>query len=134
MKRAVITDSIFRVSVPGVDVDTAEDHEFLIHEGHLIAQAYFNEYLPFPPNIPDTGSAQFTVPEIKSNTAIVYYGRMADDIGYYPEAPNIDGVNARAAKIYMNIVNSTTLEFHVTFPSGQRPKGVFVLFLRSDYA
>lgn len=133
MKRAIITDSIFRVSVAGVDVDAAEDYEFLIHEGHLIAQAYFNEYLPFPPNIPDTGSAQFTVPEIKANTAIVYYGRVAGGISYYPEAPNIDGATPRAAKIYMKIINSTTLEFQVSFPPGQRPQGVFVLFLRGDY-
>lgn len=134
MKRAIATDSIFRVSVPGVDVDTAEDHEFLLHEGHLIAQAYFNQYLPFPSNIADNGSVQFTVPEIKANTAIVYYGRVAGGVSYYPDAPNIDGSTPRAAKIYMRIVNSTTLEFQVSFPSGQRPKGVFVLFLRGDYA
>ncbi len=134
MKRAMITGSVFRVSVAGVDVDSAEDYEFLIHEGHLIAQAYFNQYLPFPSNIADNGSVQFTVPEIKANTAIVYYGRVAGGISYYPDAPNIDGVNARAARIYMHIVDSTTLEFQVAFPSGQRPEGVFVLFLRGDYA
>lgn len=48
MKRAEFAADRFRVSVAGVDVDAAEDYQFVLHEGHLMAQPFFADFVTCP--------------------------------------------------------------------------------------
>lgn len=48
MKRAEFATGRFRVSVAGVDVDAAEDYQFVLHEGHLMAQPFFSTFVACP--------------------------------------------------------------------------------------
>lgn len=88
VKRAIITKDKFRISIPGVDVDTAADFEFILHESHLAAQPYWADWIPCP--FAGAGSGNYdqtvnvTVPADIADPFILLIPRGAGGNNYYP--------------------------------------------------
>lgn len=140
VKRAIITNEKFRISSPGVDVDTAADHQFILHEQHLSAQPYYTEWVVCPFAGAGAGSLNATVPIIGPpvvlpNTQIVFYVQGSSGNSYYPAniAPSPTGiVDAWYASVKGNLATKIGLavEFGKTGNSSA-PSGAWLIYLRA---
>lgn len=140
MKRAIVTDEIFRISIPGVDVDAASDHEFVLHEGHLAAQPYHTEWVACPFAGAGYGTYSVEVPiigpsVILPNTQIMYYSQGATGNSYFPAniAPEPTGVvDAWGSGIRGNMF--TMQDLKMTFGksgASAAPNGAWVIYMRA---
>lgn len=95
IKRAIITKDKFRISMPGVDVDAAADHEFIVHEAHLAAQPYWADWIPCP--FAGAGPGNFsetvnvTVPGEIASPSILLIPRGTTGNNYYPSPISFSG-------------------------------------------
>lgn len=143
VQRGLIDKARFRVSRPGVDVNSAEFHEFMFHEQFLFTQPYFFKYVPCPfagyvgtgvqeslveVPIPDVTPDPIVIIRVVDRTdKIVFplprsYGTGSDTSGYA-----MDGWSAR-----FKVESSTLLTIRFNKPDTRRysPNGAYVVLMR----
>lgn len=138
MKRAIVENSVFRISVPGVDVDVAQDYQFIIHENHLISQVKHIQWVACPPS----GETQFgdgsygldvdiAIPSADiAKDRLILYTRTSNDITWYPIVAFYDGISALAAGSSAAFISATLLSVRFRFATmAARPAGAFVLIM-----
>lgn len=84
---------IIRVSVPGVDVDAAQTHQFMLHEDFLYTQPYHIVWVPCPfAGNNDNQEMQATewigVPAVTADPIILTYMFTNTGAAMYPMAPS----------------------------------------------
>lgn len=139
-KRAIITKDKFRISGEGVDVDSANEHQFVLHESHLAAQPYWTRWVPCP--FADAGSGFFEAtvavpppPVVLPNTTVIFYTQGSSYNNYYPAniVPSLGGpVDAWFTRLVGDLNTKTSLSIYFTKSgSSQAPRGAWVIYLRS---
>lgn len=138
-QRVLITNDKFRVTVPGVDVNSAEDYEFVLHEGHLSAQAYFIMWVPCP--LTGTSSTSrstrvtITTAPITNDTVVILYPASSSSVAHFPSPPFDSVGNPTGARCYFDppVSSGTTLRITFGVPENvPAPSGAFVVFLRGS--
>lgn len=141
MKRAIVENSVFRISVPGVDVDAAQDHQFILHEDHLVSQIWHIQWFACPPS----GETQLgdgtyvldvddAIPSADiSKDRLILYTRTSNDITWHPVVAFYDGISAFAASSNAAFISATLLRVRFWFETmSARPVGAFVLIMRGS--
>ena len=143
VKRAIVTKEKLRISIPGVDVDAAQDHQFVLHEQHLAAQPYYTEWVSCPFAGAGAGNYEATVPiagppVVLPNTQIVLYTQGSSGNSYYPAniAPAPTGiVDAWFTELRGNMTTKTGLSVYFSKTgSSAAPSGAWVIYMRAPSA
>lgn len=130
-------DGIFRVSRPGVDVDTAGPLDFLLHEDDLYSQPYFFQFVacPFAGNTSATSrseTVQVTIPGVSDDPIVILYNKHHDGLNYFPwNSLSATGGNHPDMGARWTVVSSTRIDvffFKTAIPFS--PAGAYLILLR----
>lgn len=143
VQRGILGPGTFRISVPGINVNTARDDQFLLHEDHLFTQPYFSGWVPCPfagdtSNSSLSQTVQVAIPNVTATPIVLLYPRSSDDRNAYPalratgtsagfQEWNIDGW-----RVYYEVVSATRIDVTFVKPSYSRlsPKGAYLVAQR----
>lgn len=138
VKRAIITKDQFRISAPSVDVDSAQDHQFVLHEAYLSAQPYWTQWVPCPFAGAGSGFSEATVPVppppvVLPNTTLLMYSQGSTQNNYYPSAiaPS-QAFDSWSVRLRGDMTTKTSMSVYF-FKDGNAtaPRGVWVIYMRS---
>lgn len=141
-KRAILDlgDDLFRISMPGVDVDEAGDADFLLHEDHLYSQPYYFGWVanPWAPNTNGTvtlsETVQVTVPDVTANPIILLYKQYSNGDNCFPDFRFLSSQNdafSMSLIAYAVAISSTRVD--VTFGKFRCPfymTGAYMVLMR----
>lgn len=140
MKRAEFAADRFRVSVAGVDVDAAEDYQFVLHEGHLMAQPFFSTFVPCTASgtssslrNPTTSVATPSLPPPEDLVTILF-PIPGDGAAYWPLPPSSGFTGDQKgsyAVVYAVQPNEVTVMFSIpaNIPA---PSGAWLVLVRGE--
>lgn len=140
VKRAILTKDKFRISIPSVDVDTASEHQFILHESYLAAQPYWANWVPCPFAGAGNGnyeeSVPVTVPTDIANPFVLLIPRGATGNNYYPGVLTFSGnfPTAWADAWTVNFIGAPPTITVNFFKQGQAsaPEGAWLVLIRKE--
>lgn len=138
-----LANGIFRISKPGVDVDSAGPNDYLLHESHIYYQPYWTNFVacPFAGSTSTSEmqqSVNVTVPNVTADPIILIYPAINPSGNAFPHTRsqgttspggigNIDLwiIEARAT-------SSTNIEVRFWKASGtaKPPRGAYITLMR----
>lgn len=146
MKRGVIAlgspSPKIRISKPGVDIDSAADIDFLLHESHLYSQPYYFDFVACP-FAGDTSSNAFNqtvsvaIPDVTADPIVIAYVADSESSIHYP-APRSTGPGSSASGfayeawgIRVKAESSTSLMVRFIKNAGVRrsPTGAYIILM-----
>lgn len=140
MKRAEFAADRFRVSVAGVDVDAAEDYQFVLHEGHLMAQPFFSAFVPCTAS--GTSSSHrysytsVATPSLPSPNELItiIFPIPGDGAAYWPFPPShgyTGQPHGSAATVYDIQPSEVTVRFNIP-ADVSAPPGAWLVLIRGE--
>ncbi len=137
-KRGIISSSKIRFSPPGVDVDTAQPHELLMHEQFLFTQPYFFRFVacPFAGNTSTSlldQTVSVTIPNVTPSPIVLLWPVDSDESIAWPRPRDETGGWATNWTVYHEVMSSTRLDvrFIKGLDSQRSPNGAYVVLMRN---
>lgn len=142
-KRGIISKDKFRISAPGVDVDTAQPYELLMHEQFLFTQPYFFKYVPCP----FAGNTSYgiqqsdvdvTVPDVTDDPLVLIWPESSENVVCWPKARSIgtgssgSGYATENWTIQFEVISATVIRvrFIKALDSLRSPNGAYLVLMR----
>lgn len=143
-KRGIITSDKFRISPPGVDVDTAKPEQLLLHENMLYSQPYFFSFVACPfagyiGNESRVASVDVVVPPVSDNPMVLVYPVSSEDLSIWPlpraQGPGNpqNGYNLEYWSIGYRVLSASQISiiFEKSYDSYRSPLGAHIVLTRS---
>lgn len=132
-----------RISIPGVDVDSANISQCLLHEQALYSQPYFTTFVacPFAGNT-STGllsqTVDVAVPDVTSTPVVIILPVDSDSTISFPAqkaygtGSDAAGYNVNNFALYSQVVSSTLVQVGFVKPATSRrsPSGAYLILMR----
>ena len=144
IKRGHISSDKFRFSPPGVDVDTAQPHQLLLHEAMLYSQPYFFRYVGCPfagyvGNQSRVGAVNLAVPPLADNPMVLVYPVSSEDLSVWPLPRAVgpgnpqNGYSLEYWSIGYKVLSASSIDivFEKSYDSYRSPLGAHVVLIRS---
>lgn len=146
MKRGVISSEggfRFRISKPGIDVDSAGPEDFLFHESYLFTQPYHFTFVPCP-FAGNTGRDELVqdvrvhTPNGGSSPLVILYPVSAQGLNVFPTplsrgtGNSQSGFTRESWSIYTLAVTATyvDIQFYKPYNGLRSPQGCYLIMMR----
>ena len=148
IKRCTIQlPDIFRVSKPGIDVDSAGEKDFLFHEDYLFTQPYSFQWVacPFAGNTSNndlSATVAVTLPDVTDDPLVLLFPVRSDNVNVFPY-PKSRGTGSSGSgfttenwDVYLRNLTGTSLDLFFVKSSTTRrsPLGCWVVAMRKPNA
>ena len=146
VKRAIIEmtpNPKIRVSRPGVNVDTAGEFDFLLHENHLFAQPYFYRFVACPfagdtSNNNRDSTVNVSVPNVTSDPIVILFPVSSASANIFPDIRAIASGSVESGfpmdnwLVGYTVVSATLIRIRFQKFTGSRrsPNGTYMILIR----
>lgn len=145
IKRCIISPDEFRISAPSVDVSSANDYDFMLHENFLSAQPYLFTFVACPfagyvGNDDKQAVVNVETPGVTDDPVVIVFPVAGGSVATWPQprdqgsGTDQSGYDANNWRVITKVVSSTQVDvlFNKTVDGRKSPAGAYLMLIRKS--